>query len=85
VILDNAKALIENMFFSQRRYSLGKVGRYKVQKRLKQLKDKLTNLDDGRDSQILTPSDFVASIAYLFDLAAAKGKMTTLTILATDA
>ncbi|OGD85760.1 DNA-directed RNA polymerase subunit beta [Candidatus Curtissbacteria bacterium RIFCSPHIGHO2_01_FULL_41_13] len=75
VILDNAKALIENMFFSQRRYSLGKVGRYKVQKRLKQLKDKLTNLDDGRDSQILTPSDFVASIAYLFDLAAAKGKI----------
>jgi len=34
VILDNAKALIENMFFNPRRYSLGKVGRYKIQKRL---------------------------------------------------
>ena len=41
VILDNAKALIENMFKNPRRYSLGKVGRYKLEKRLKTVKEKL--------------------------------------------
>jgi len=75
VILDNAKALIENMFFNPRRYSLGRVGRYKVEKRLKHLKEKLTVVNDDSDSQILTPSDFVAAIAYLFDLISGEGRV----------
>ncbi|KKR50476.1 MAG: DNA-directed RNA polymerase subunit beta [Candidatus Curtissbacteria bacterium GW2011_GWA1_40_16] len=76
VILDNAKALIENMFFNPRRYSLGKVGRYKVQKRLKHIKERVTNSQNSdADSQILTSADFIASIAYLFDLLAGKGRV----------
>ncbi|MEK7580740.1 MAG: DNA-directed RNA polymerase subunit beta [Patescibacteria group bacterium] len=76
VILDNAKALIDNMFFNARRYSLGVVGRYKVQKRLKHLKEKLPNASkEDVNSQILTPSDFVASIAYLFELMKGNGRL----------
>jgi len=76
VILDNAKALIENMFFNARRYSLGQVGRYKVKKRLKNLKDKLPKAkDEDEDSQILSPADFVASIAYLFELMKGEGRL----------
>lgn len=76
VILDNAKALIENMFFNPRRYSLGVVGRYKVQKRLKNLKEKLPGAkEDDVNSQILTSSDFIASIAYLFELTKGNGRL----------
>lgn len=74
VILDNAKALIDNMFLNPRRYSLGPVGRYKIQKRLKNLKAK-AGLEDNPDSQILTTSDFVASILYLFDLITGEGRV----------
>jgi len=75
VILDNAKALIENMFFSPRRYSLGRVGRYKMEKRLASIKEKMALGDNDKDSQILTPSDFVATIAYLFELIAGNGRV----------
>jgi len=76
VILDNAKALIENMFFNPRRYSLGIVGRYKVQKRLKRLKEKLPNATkEEANSQILTSADFIASIAYLFELIKGEGRL----------
>ena len=76
IILENAKALIENMFFNQRRYSLGKVGRYKIEKRLKHLKEKLPKaLVQDPNSQILIPSDFIASIAYLFELAQGTGRV----------
>ena len=75
VILDNARTLIDNMFFNPRRYSLGKVGRYKINKRLKNIKEKLSKLENANDSQILTAADFVASIAYLFELIKGTGKL----------
>jgi len=76
VILDNARSLIENMFFNYRRYSLGKVGRYKIQKRLGFLKEKLPYAaGEDQNSQILTPSDFVASIVYLFELMSGSGRV----------
>ncbi len=76
VILDNAKALIENMFFNPRRYSLGVVGRYKMQKRLKTLKEKLPEAkDEDVNSQILTSADFIASIGYLFELMKGNGRL----------
>jgi len=34
VILENAQELIDNMFFNVRRYNLGNIGRFKVNKRL---------------------------------------------------
>ena len=73
VVLDNAKSLIENMFFHPRRYSLGRVGRYKVEKRLKNIKDKIGVPEET--SSILTTNDFVAAIGYLFELRAGKGRV----------
>ncbi|MBI2594341.1 DNA-directed RNA polymerase subunit beta [Candidatus Curtissbacteria bacterium] len=76
VVLDNAKSLIENMFFNPRRYSLGRVGRYKIEKRFKHIKEKIGDLaQNDSESQILTPADFVAAIAYLFDLLAGRGRV----------
>ena len=74
--IENAKSLIDNMFFNSRRYSLGKVGRYKIDKRLQTIKEKIAwAKGEDRQSQILTPSDFVAAIAYLFELTAGNGRV----------
>ena len=47
--VDNARSLIENMFFNQERYDLGNVGRYMMNKRL--------GLDIKNKSRILTDKD----------------------------
>ena len=76
VVLDNAKALLENMFSSPRRYSLGKVGSYKVEKRLKSIKEKFPKEQRQEGEEyILSPGDFVAAIAYLFELASGQGRV----------
>ncbi|MDO8487270.1 MAG: DNA-directed RNA polymerase subunit beta [Candidatus Curtissbacteria bacterium] len=74
VILDNAKALMDTMFFNTRRYSLGKVGRYKIQKRLGKIKETLSAKDDP-ESQILTQADFIGAIAYIFELVMGRGRV----------
>ncbi len=74
VILDNAKTLMETMFFNPRRYSLGKVGRYKIEKSLGKIKEGLSIKDDPQ-SQILTKSDFTGTIAYLFELILGRGRV----------
>ncbi|HJX44864.1 MAG TPA: DNA-directed RNA polymerase subunit beta, partial [Geodermatophilus sp.] len=43
---ESAQALLENLFFNPRRYDLAKVGRYKLNKRLKQDKDVRTLTND---------------------------------------
>src|SRR3990172_3522696 len=76
VILDNAKSLIENMFFNPRRYSLGQVGRYKIEKKLKKVKEAIAQtVENDPQSEVLTPADFVASIAYLFELMVGEGRV----------
>ena len=62
VVLENAKELIESMFFNSRRYSLGKVGRYKINKRL--------NLEISNDKKgwVLNLQDLVATIKCLIKL-----------------
>ncbi|OGY30416.1 MAG: DNA-directed RNA polymerase subunit beta [Candidatus Woykebacteria bacterium RIFCSPHIGHO2_12_FULL_45_10] len=66
-ILENAKALLENLFFNNRRYSLGKVGRYKLNKRL--------GLEIPNDSEhwILTPTDITAAVKFLIRLNNGEG------------
>ncbi len=49
--LDNAQNLIDNLLFNSRRYNLGKVGRYKLNKRL--------GLDLSLKEQVLTREDLV--------------------------
>ncbi|MEX2028717.1 MAG: DNA-directed RNA polymerase subunit beta [Candidatus Curtissbacteria bacterium] len=74
VILDNAKTLMETMFFNDRRYSLGRVGRYKIQKRLGKIKEN-TKITDEPLSQTLTKADFIGSIAYIFELIMGRGRV----------
>jgi DNA-directed RNA polymerase subunit beta len=49
--IDNAKSLLSSLFFNFRRYDLGKVGRYKLNKRL--------GLDTDITMRILTPDDLI--------------------------
>jgi DNA-directed RNA polymerase subunit beta len=67
-VLDNAKALLHQMFFDARRYNLGTVGRYKMNRKL--------GLSTPVDKQhvTLTIDDFVGSIKYLIALQNGHGK-----------
>ena len=50
--VDNAKALLENLFFNPRRYDLGRVGRYKLNRRL--------HPDTPLDGRTLSVEDIIA-------------------------
>ena len=63
--VDTARNLIYRLFFSPKRYDLGKVGRYKLNQRL--------GLDVPIDVTILTKGDFVKIIEYLLVLRDNKG------------
>ncbi len=69
VVLENAQELVENMFFNRRRYNLGKVGRYKINKRLS------LKIDEGPEGWILKKEDLVAIIKYLIKLQNNEGKV----------
>ncbi|MBU1085548.1 MAG: DNA-directed RNA polymerase subunit beta [Candidatus Beckwithbacteria bacterium] len=66
-IIENAKDLLHKMFFDPRRYDLGDVGRYKLNRRLK--------LDVPADTSVLTRDDIIASIKYLIALQNGQGKV----------
>ncbi len=53
--LENARSLINSLFFSERRYDLGRVGRYKLNKRL--------GVDAERGPMILTKEDLARIVA----------------------
>ncbi|MEX0616202.1 MAG: DNA-directed RNA polymerase subunit beta [Candidatus Woykebacteria bacterium] len=67
-ILDNAKVLLENLFFNSKRYSLGKVGRYKLNKRLG------ISVDNDSESWTLRPEDFIGAIKQLIRLNNGEGE-----------
>lgn len=67
-ILENAQELIFNMFFNPRRYDLGKVGRYKLNKRLG------LSLPNTPENWVLRKEDILAAISYLITLQNGKGK-----------
>jgi len=58
--IDTARELIYRIFFNPKRYSLGEVGRYKLNRRL--------NLDIPIETQILTQDDFIAIINEIVSL-----------------
>jgi DNA-directed RNA polymerase subunit beta len=64
--LDNAKNFVQNLFFSSRRYDLGKVGRYKLNRRL--------GLDTPLEDRILTNEDLVAVIKRIIQINNGEGK-----------
>lgn len=68
LVLDNAHKTLNSMFFDQRRYSLGDVGRYKINKKL------ALDLEINRENHLLTKRDIIAGIRYLVNLSAEKGR-----------
>ncbi len=68
-VLENAKALLHQMFFDPRRYNLGLVGRYKMSRKLG------LSIPVDKQHVTLTIDDFVGSIKYLIDLQNGKGKV----------
>ena len=65
--VDTARTLLERLFFNARRYNLSTVGRYKMNQRL--------HLNVPLENPTLTPTDFVAVVASLLDLANSDGEV----------
>ncbi|MEZ5038009.1 MAG: DNA-directed RNA polymerase subunit beta [Chitinophagales bacterium] len=64
---DTARGIIEKLFFSDKRYDLGFVGRYKINKKLE--------LDIKDDTIILTKEDIVSIVKYLIQLINQKAEI----------
>jgi DNA-directed RNA polymerase subunit beta len=65
--IETAREYFSNHFFDVRRYNLGNVGRYKLNRRL--------DLDIDKDVVVLTKDDIVASVRYLVGLQNGQGKV----------
>ncbi len=57
---ETARGIIEKLFFSDKRYNLGDVGRYKINRKLK--------LEIDREVRVLTKDDIIAIVKYLVRL-----------------
>ncbi len=57
---ETARGIIEKLFFSDKRYDLGDVGRYRINKKL--------NFDMSIDTKVLTKDDIISIIKYLVEL-----------------
>src|SRR5688500_9075076 len=63
--LETARLALERLFFSPKRYDLGRVGRYKINQRL--------GLTTPASTTVLTKEDFVAILRYLVELHEGRG------------
>ncbi len=61
---ETARGIIDKLFFSDKRYDLGDVGRYRINKKL--------NLETPADTKVLTKEDIISIIKHLIALANAK-------------
>lgn len=68
-ILENAEALFSGLFLEPRRYDLGKVGRYKINKRLD------LSLPNDKSTWVLTRQDVIGTVSYLIGLQQGQGKV----------
>ena len=64
---ETAKGIIHKLFFSEQRYNLGEVGRYRMNKKL--------NLDVGIDKVVLTQLDIITIIKNLIRLVNSKAEV----------
>ena len=62
--LDTARALIDRLFFNPKRYDLGDVGRYRLNRKL--------GLSTDRNITVLQPDDIIAIVRYLLDMRVGK-------------
>lgn len=65
--MDTARSVLERLFFSDKRYDLGEVGRYRLNKRL--------HLEESLDLQVLTKNDIIAIIKELIRLKDMKSQV----------
>jgi DNA-directed RNA polymerase subunit beta len=61
---ETARGIIDKLFFSDKRYDLGDVGRYRINKKL--------NLNTPSDTRVLTKEDIICIIRYLIQLINSK-------------
>jgi DNA-directed RNA polymerase subunit beta len=61
---ETARGIIDKLFFSDKRYDLGEVGRYRINKKL--------NLNTPSDHKTLTKEDIICIIKYLIELINSK-------------
>ena len=61
---ETARSIIDKLFFSDKRYDLGEVGRYRINKKL--------NLDIPVETRVLTKQDIIEIIKYLIELVNSK-------------
>ncbi|MCW2118688.1 DNA-directed RNA polymerase subunit beta [Flavobacterium sp. 7A] len=61
---ETARGIIDKLFFSDQRYNLGEVGRYRMNKKLQ--------LDIPMEKQVLTKEDIITIVKYLIELINAK-------------
>src|ERR671914_1508701 len=64
---DNAEKLVESLFFNFRRYDLGRVGRYKFNKKLDPVAGRL-GIELPRDGRTITREDIAAIVGHLVEL-----------------
>ena len=64
---ETARGIIDKLFFSDKRYDLGEVGRYKINRKL--------NLNQPLDQKTLTKEDMIEIIKYLVRLTNAKAEI----------
>jgi DNA-directed RNA polymerase subunit beta len=64
---ETARGIIDKLFFSDQRYNLGEVGRYRMNKKL--------GLDVEIDKQVLTKQDIITIIKYLIELINSKAEI----------
>jgi len=64
---ETARGIIDKLFFSDKRYDLGEVGRYKINKKL--------NLTFPLEKKVLTKDDIIEIIKYLVRLTNAKAEI----------
>ena len=64
---ETARGIIDKLFFSDQRYNLGEVGRYRMNKKL--------GLDIAMDKQVLTKEDIITIIKYLIELINSKAEI----------
>ena len=78
--VDNARALVTSLFFNFRRYDLGRVGRYKLNKALADVAAKLKidlpseSSENLRDARVISRNDITAIIGKLIELNNGRGQ-----------
>ncbi|MAT55879.1 MAG: DNA-directed RNA polymerase subunit beta [Saprospirales bacterium] len=64
---ETARGIIDKLFFSDKRYNLGEVGRYKINRKL--------GMDTSMDTLVLTKEDIIAIVKYLVRLINQKAEL----------